>query len=1010
MNAEGPNERAPRARQLWLSLGHRDRDPELIARMNQEFPDGTTEASALDRRTFMTIMGASAALAGLAGCRRPVEHIVPYVSKPENVVPGEILQYATSMPFGAESYTLLADSREGRPVHVSGNGRNTMSGTALNPWASASLLDLYDPDRSQQARSDGAESTIPTFVGAWIAQYAGYAKSGGAGLALLTESSVSPTVARLLGEFRRAYPKALVASWEPVDDRAAVDGHSTAFGIPCRALCDFEKARVILSLDADFAGTEWRALQSARGFAAGRRVDKPGAKMNRLYLVESTLSQTASVADHRMQVAARDVEAIAALLARELAAQGLALPRELTSAAAASAPSINAAWVRGVAKDILAHRGTSLLVAGRRQPAHVHALLAALNHALGNTGVTVVYKQPPFLTDSDADAFGVLATAMRAKLVRTLAILGGNPQYSAPADMEFSVALGNVPEVIHLSASVDETSGLAKWHIPRLHYLEAWGDTASVDGYLGVTQPLIAPLYAGMSDIEFLSLLTSGKEAKGYDLVRETWRTLVPASASETAWRRILHDGLHPFDVAALSVTPNTATIASAWKAASTRPPLSAHNLEVVYLLSPAVHDGRFSNNGWLQEFPDPVTKLTWDNAAIMSENTATALKLKNGDLVRMQLAGRDVPMPVWIMPGQADWSVAVALGYGRTQAGRVGTGTGFNAYRIRRSTAPFIDAGLTLTVPFDSYKLACVQDHHGLDGDALARRGVKERLPMLLREATAGEYQREPHIIDERVEHPPLRSLWDDHVYDTGHQWGMSIDLTSCTGCGACTIACQSENNVPIVGKKQVLNGREMHWIRIDRYFSGEAGDPDVRVQPVGCMHCEMAPCEQVCPVAATSHDEEGLNVMAYNRCIGTRYCSNNCPYKVRRFNFYNYQKDLPESQKMAMNPDVTVRFRGVMEKCTYCTQRIERARIHAKRDGRALADGDIVPACESACPTQAIVFGDINDADSRVSRRKAQERDYGLLEEINMRPRTTFLAKITNPNPDMPRGGAQS
>jgi Fe-S-cluster-containing dehydrogenase component len=774
-----------------------------------------------------------------------------------------------------------------------------------------------------------------------------------------------------------------------------------------RPLYDYSAARVVVALDADVFGTERNAFAHARAFAAQRKLVDASDSMNRLYLVESSLSQTAALADHRFRMPACRIPAFLAALAQALAATGATIPAALLAKLPAAGDG-DTARINAIARDLLANKGAGILVAGRGQPAAVHALTAAINDALGNIGNTISFVEEPFTHESDNTSLKDFVAAMRNGDIETLIMLGGNPVFTMPADMEFRSALENVGVSVHHSLYVDESSSAATWHLPARHYLEYWGDAAYNDGFIGVIQPLIAPLFEdGLSDVETLDLLVSGERKRDAGIVRTTWDKLLPGLNTQS-WRGILHEGLHPYPA-----PPVAARIdASAASALIDKDVFDAHppdksSMELVYRLSPAVHDGRFANNAWLQEFPDPVTKLTWDNAALMSRATADALGLKDGDLVRLGFEERDTPMPVWVVPGQADFSVTVLLGYGRRRAGRVGSGVGFNAYRLRTSSSLYIAQGLNIGPAFGTHAMACVQDHHGLDTERMARQGVRERLPQIYREGALEDFRKNPAFAADVVYMPGLRSMWPDHNYDTGMQWGMSIDLNACIGCGSCTIACQSENNIPVVGKEQVLNGREMHWMRVDRYFAGDEDDPSVRVMPMTCHHCELAPCEQVCPVAATSHDEEGLNVMTCNRCIGTRYCSNNCPYKVRRFNFYNYTGDMPDIMKMAQNPDVTVRFRGVMEKCTYCTQRIERARIQAKLEGRAVRDGDILAACQEACPTQAIVFGDINDADSAVTKEKASPRKYVLLGEYNLRPRTTYLARITNPNPGL---GGQS
>ncbi len=999
MKQTGKQQSMNDGKKYWLSPRDRDGDPEYRELMKHEFPEGTIElASTMKRRTFMTLMGASMALAGLTSCRRPEENIVPYVSKPEEVIPGNPRKFATSMPLGVENYSLVVDSREGRPVKAAGNAMNTFDGAASNVWANASVLNLYDPDRSRNVRNGGSSSCIADFETQWLGKYAVYLENGGEGLALLSTSFSSPTLRRLVDEFKTTFPKATVVGYEPVCDRNIVTGSVLAFDAPLKPVYDFKRADVVLSLDADFLGTESRSSGYARDFASRRRLESESDGMNRLYLVESTLTQTSNMTDHRLRIQSRRIAAFTAALAKELQSKGLELPAGLVPDAGAN--DFDRSWLSAVADDLLRHKGTSVILAGRAQPAEVHALIAALNEALGNNGRTVEYKSIPYALGSNPDQLASLAEHMKAGKIGTLLIAGGNPAYNAPRGLGFADGMEKVETTVHLSPYVDETSSRTTWHLPRQHYLEQWGDAASLDGHLGVVQPLIAPLYEEtISDVEFLSLITTGVRGKGYDIVRKTWESFTGSSAK--AWKKVLHDGLLEQTFAPAATKFNPGSVAAALSAFDfPSQATSIDEMEIVYRLSPAVHDGRFANNGWLQEFPDPVSKLTWDNAAMMSAKTAAQLGVEDGSLVQLNVSGQSATLPVWILPGQADYSVTVTLGYGRDN-GRIAKDVGTSVYTIRGAAAPYFSGGLKVTPTSGTHKMACVQDHHGLDVEDMARQGEQERLPQIIREATLEEYRDNPDFVKDRAEQVPLRNLWDDHDYSKGHQWGMSIDLNGCTGCGSCTIACQSENNIPIVGKEQVLNGREMHWIRIDRYYSGDEDNPETRVQPVGCQHCEMAPCEQVCPVAATTHDDEGLNVMAYNRCIGTRYCSNNCPYKVRRFNFFNYTNELPETTQMAQNPDVTVRFRGVMEKCTYCTQRIERVRISSKLEGRDIADGDIVTACEEACPTGAIVFGDINDKTSRVATLKQESHDYALLGEFNLRPRTSYLGRITNPNP---------
>jgi molybdopterin-containing oxidoreductase family iron-sulfur binding subunit len=739
--------------------------------------------------------------------------------------------------------------------------------------------------------------------------------------------------------------------------------------------------------------------------------------MNRLYAVEGVYSLTGAMADHRLRLESRQIAPFLAALAARLALPGA------ESSGGTGVQGVDSRWIDALAKDLLANRGASLIVAGERQPAAVHAAVAALNTHLGNTGKTLSYYETRDAALPSVSSLAALVSAMNAGTVQTLVVLGGNPVFDAPADLDFASAMARVPNSIALGHTVDETSSRATWHIPRAHYLESWGDARAAGGTLSVVQPLILPLFGGRSPVEVLGLMAGGQDRPGYDIVRETWTPILGEGEFDRKWNRVLHDGLLagsalPEVVPDLAKEPLGELARLIGGAAARADAGSAGGLEVVFLPSPALHDGRFANDGWLQELPDPLTKLTWDNPALVSPKTAATLGLASEDMVRVEYSGRSLELPAWIVPGMADGVVALTVGYGRSHAGRVGSGVGFNTFTVRNSGAPGFGSGAKLTRLARTASLSATQNHGSMEGRPIVRESTLAELrsrqaspPAHGGSAHAGDSAQAPEakglgivgagVFPEETHH---FSLWKEHAYDQGQQWGMTIDLNACIGCNACMTACQSENNIPVVGKVQVSKGREMHWLRVDRYFSGEpSGSPDVVFQPVPCMHCEDAPCEQVCPVAATVHDKQGLNVMVYNRCIGTRYCSNNCPYKVRHFNFFNFTKDTPDILKLAMNPDVTVRSRGVMEKCTYCTQRINRAKIDAKLAGRAVRDGDVKTACQQACPASAIEFGDIRDQSSRVARAKADPRNYALLDELNTKPRTTYLSKVRNPNPDL-------
>jgi MoCo/4Fe-4S cofactor protein with predicted Tat translocation signal len=999
----------PVTRTYWRSLAQIEGRSESRDFLEREFPEGASELpEGITRRDMMMLLGASLSLAGLAGCRRPVEEIVPYVTAPEEIVPGIPRHYATTMPFRRSAYGLIVESHEGRPTKIEGNPSHPSTLGASGARIQASVLGLYDPDRSQSVTLQGARKSWNDFVTAWGQLAEAHAADGGASLAILSESFSSPTLARLASELRARYPRLQWATYDAVSDENRLVGLRHASGRDLDLVLRLDRASVILALDADPLLTDPEMIRHARGFADGRRAGASGGAMNRLYAVEGVYSLTGAMADHRLRLESRQIASFLAALAERVAppAAGAA------SVGGAGVRGVDPRWIDALAKDLLANRGKGVIVAGERQPAAVHAAVCALNTYLGNTGKTVSYYETKDAALPSVSSLASLVSSMKAGAVQTLVILGGNPVFDAPADLDFASAMAKVPHSIALGHTVDETSSKAKWHVPRAHFLESWGDARAVGGTLSVVQPLILPLFGGRTPVEVLGLMVGGEDRPGYDIVRETWTPILGEAEFDRKWNRVLHDGLLsgselPEVVPDLTAQP-LAELARA--AGRVRAGGASASLEVVFLPSPSLHDGRFANDGWLQELPDPLTKLTWDNPALVSPKTAEALGLASEDLVRLDYAGRSLELPVWILPGTADGVVALTLGYGRQRAGRIGSGVGFNTFAVRVSKALGFDSGVTLSKLGRKYALSATQDHGSMEGRPLVRESTLADHRSEMASSSAGDSEhakkegKAPSALGVFEEEPHHFSLWKEHAYDKGHQWGMTIDLNACIGCNACMTACQSENNVPVVGKTQVAKGREMHWIRVDRYFSGEpSGSPEVVFQPVPCMHCEDAPCEQVCPVAATVHDSQGLNVMVYNRCIGTRYCSNNCPYKVRHFNFFNFTKDTPDILKLVMNPDVTVRARGVMEKCTYCTQRINRAKIDAKLAGRELRDGDVKTACQQACPASAIEFGDLRDRSSRVVKAKADPRNYALLDELNTKPRTTYLAKVRNPNPDL-------
>jgi molybdopterin-containing oxidoreductase family iron-sulfur binding subunit len=1016
------------SRDYWRSLAQIEEHPEFRAALEREFPEGASELpDGISRRDMMMLVGASLSLAGLSGCiRRPVEEIVPYVIAPEDTLPGIPRYYATTMPFRRSAYGLIVESHEGRPTKIEGNPAHPSTLGASSSRVQASVLGLYDPDRSKSLTQNGAPKSWTDFVTAWAKLSEAHAADGGAGLAVVSESFSSPTLARLAAELRARYPRLQWATYDAVSDENRLAGLRSATGRDVDLMLRLDRASVILALDADPLLTDPEMIRHARGFADGRRAGASGGEMNRLYAVEGVYSLTGAMADHRLRLESRQIAAFVAALAAKVGgpAAGALSTSSGQAASQAAIPGVDPRWIDALAKDLLANRGKGLIVAGERQPPAVHAAVCALNSSLGNTGKTVSYYETKDAALPKVSELASLVSAMKAGAIKTLVVLGGNPVFDAPADLDFASAMAKVPQSIALGHTLDETSVKATWHVPRAHYLESWGDARAVGGTLSVVQPLILPLFGGRTPAEVLGLMVGGQDRPGYDIVRETWKPILGEAEFDKRWNRVLHDGLLsgselPEVVPTLTAQPLADLARLAETPAKAGSPGSPGDLEIVFLPSPSLHDGRFANDGWLQELPDPLTKLTWDNPALVSPKTAESLGLANEDRVRLDYAGRSLELPVWILPGMANGVVALTLGYGRSHAGRIGSRVGFDAFTVRGSTAPGFDSGVGLTKLGRTYPLSSTQHHGSMEGRPLVREST---LTALRSKSAAGGERAEsppaggsPEAVRPEGEEttgargvfekePPHFSLWKEHAYDQGPQWGMTIDLNACIGCNACMVACQSENNVPVVGKIQVAKGREMHWIRVDRYFSGEpSGSPEMVFQPVPCMQCEDAPCEQVCPVAATVHDAQGLNVMVYNRCIGTRYCSNNCPYKVRRFNFFNFTKDTPDILKLAMNPDVTVRARGVMEKCTYCTQRINRAKIDAKLAGRALHDGDVKTACQQACPASAIEFGDLRDRSSRVVNAKADPRNYALLEELNTRPRTTYLAKVRNPNPDL-------
>ena len=974
--------------EYWRSLEELAGSEEFKDALHREFPKGASEwVDSVSRRGFLKVMGASLGLAGLTsatGCvRLPLEPIVPYVRQPEGVIPGRPMYYATASTLGGYASPLLVESHLGRPTKVEGNDQHPASLGGTDIFAQASLLGLYDPDRSQTVMSMGDVRSWQSFLGAIRGPLSAQKALQGGGIRILTPTISSPTLADQLRNFLKLYPQAKWHVYEPVNRDNVLEGAKLAFGQPVETRYDFSKADVIVSLDADFLYAGFPGnTRYIRDFAKRRNPDS--GNMNRLYVIESTPSSTGAKADHRWPASAMQFIWSAQDLLNKIA-------RAPGSTSGASKD------FDLIVRDLAAHQGASVVVAGDHQAAVVHVLAHAINAKLGNVGKTVFYTDsvdanPVNQTDSIKD----LVADMNSGKVDLLIILGGNPAYDAPADLNFAEALksNKTPVRVHYGLYQNETAELCQWHVNATHELEAWGDARAYDGTVSIIQPLIAPLYNGKSALEFVALLSGQADATGYDLTRAYWQKQHTGADFEQFWRKSLHDGW----VEGTTFAPKSAQLAPGGNGPQPGAVREGNptSIELNIRRDPTIYDGQFSNNGWLQELPKPMNKLTWDNAIQIGPAMAQRLNIATEDVVELELNGKKVSGPVWIQAGHPDNSVTVTLGYGRKRAGRVGTAQGFDAYALRTTAAPWIASGVKIRKTGDTYKLASTQGMQSMDTPDGAHRP-------LVRETTLEEYKKEPSFAQEE-EPPKDLTLYQPYPYDKeDYAWGMTIDLNSCVGCNNCMLACQSENNIAVVGKEQVVIGRHMHWIRVDAYYQGDRDNPKAFFQPVPCMQCENAPCEVVCPVGATNHSTEGLNDMIYNRCVGTRYCSNNCPYKVRRFNFLLFQDWETPQYKMMRNPDVSVRSRGVMEKCTYCVQRINEHRIDAEREDRKINDAELQTACQQSCPAGAIIFGNINDPNSKVSKLKAQSRNYSLLGELNTRPRTTYLAEIRNPNPEL-------
>ena len=1024
--------------QYWRSLEELAGTEEFERYRHREFPEQASEwHDPVGRRQFLQLMGASLALAGVSGCVvRPEDKLVPYVKAPEQIVPGKPLFYASTAVHEGYGTGILVESHLGRPTKVEGNPTHPASLGASDLFTQASILNLYDPDRSQAVTYNGRVSSWDAFLNAMIELRTAQLASKGAGVRFLSGTVTSPTVVRLMDQVLgpKFFPQARWHQYEPVGHANRREGVRLATGVDAEAVHHIDQADVVVSLDADFLGWGPAKLVNARQLTARREPGPDNKSPIRLYVVEPSPTITGATADHRWPLSTEEIQSLAATLARAVGVNGLP----------AAADELKAPWVATLVADLQKSKGKSLVIAGETQAPAVHALAHAINAALGNVGHTVTYHEPVAASAPAGQSGSIadLADDIRAGRVETLFILGTNPVYDAPIELGFAPSgsdstelLLKVRTVVHLGLYNDETGQVSTWHIPEAHFLESWGDARAFDGTASIMQPLISPLYSGRTAAELLSVVVDGSPLPSRSLVEATWRANQSDADFSAFWSKTLHDGV----VAGSAAKPKDVSVKSladlAW------PKVGTGKYEILFRPDPTIWDGSFSNNGWLQELPKPMTRVVWDNPALISKKTADNEGVKDGDVIKLTMGGRILKVPVWINPGHAEDAITLTLGYGRNEEagyhGRVGAGAGFNTYSLRSLNDFWAGRGVLVEKTGETYPLYSTQGHNTMVGRDLIRTathtdyahnphiGPAGHAPAGHEAAVGNEHDAaaSPHDQSEEtgiVAHganPPKNLIGFEYPEPMqrrndgfGNRWGMSINLNACIGCAACVVACQAENNIPVVGKDQVGRGREMHWLRIDRYYATASRDaepsanPATHFQPVPCMHCETAPCEMVCPVEATSHSAEGLNEMTYNRCVGTRYCSNNCPYKVRRFNFFQYSDQLTESLKLQRNPDVSVRTRGVMEKCTYCVQRLTKARIEAQiksPDGFEFVSGDsVATACQQACPTRAIVFGNMNDPKSAVAKAKVDPRNYSLLAELNTRPRTTYLAKLTNPN----------
>jgi MoCo/4Fe-4S cofactor protein with predicted Tat translocation signal len=1095
----------PTGKQHWRSVEEFSNSESFKPFLEREFPEGASELLEGSRRTFVKLMGASFALAGAAtipGCRRPDRKIMPYSREvPEEIIPGRPLYYASAMPLvGGGAEGVLIETHTGRPTHIQGNPLHPINQSASSIWSVASVLDLYDPDRlkfpvyANPGRGPLA-ATWDDFKAFW-ARHAKTIDGNGSSLAFIVDKKTSPSRDAMRDRVLARFPGATWVAWNAIETRNEVEGGKLAFGESVRSHHDLSKAAVVLSLDSDFTFGGPESIKNARLFARTRRVDKPDETMSRFYAAESCPSATGSLADHRFRLAPSQISALAVAVAQRLMdKQAPAGSGSLKAAiAAVTTPAIegiSAEHIKQIADDLIRSRGRAVVMVGPSQPAEIHALVWAMNAALGAIGTLVWTSEmsEELASDAGTDLAGLADRIDRGE-IKTLICIGTNPVFDAPAGMDFAQKHDSVDTTICLSVGASETAAASTWSLNGTHYLESWGDVEAWDGTLSIIQPMIAPLYEpAMSELELLAFVAGEAEPDGYEIVAQVWsgRTGLTrdSAAFDKTWRRVLHDGLlSGSGKGPVGGSPRYSQIASAISAMELASAPTESALEVVFTPGNTL-DGRHANNGWLQELPDIASKVTWANPVYVSPATAKALgvlpeggespytkqQLPQARKAKLHIDGLPMEVPVWVQPGMPDNTIRVMLGYGRVVCGHVGSGIGHNTNAVRQAGRAAA-TGATLERTSGTETIASTQDHWSMEKRDTIVRTIDKKWwdkhagtpPIHKPDQVYGEVGGVSILnlaeqLGELAHTPPNVSIYNNPLnesdedalkgspYSQGPQWGMSIDLGSCTGCGVCTIACQSENNIPIVGRNEVAKGREMQWIRVDRYFTGDdLNSPDeVLMQPVACVHCENAPCETVCPVTATTHGPEGTNNMAYNRCIGTRYCANNCPYKVRRFNFFDWgqtkhnggldpkyvgkslaegsaekmtfnenfipprlRAKVDEISKMQHNPNVTVRPRGVMEKCSYCIQRINRAKQEVKtreiwtsRDQVGpIPDGFFQVACQAACPTESITFGDILDPASAVAKAKESQRTYMLLGYIDTRPRTTYALRVRNPN----------